>query len=111
MNPELEQPLTISVEQDQGMVVLALVGELDPQTAPLLTEQIEAVRARSDFSETVVLDLSGITFVDSSGLRVWIDAQKAMTADERRLVFRHPSPHVARLLEITGLMEQFEVIK
>jgi stage II sporulation protein AA (anti-sigma F factor antagonist) len=99
--PELEQPLTIEVHREGDEAILTLSGELDPHTAPTLVEELDAVRA--DGATSVVLVLSGLTFVDSSGLRVLIAADRSLADAGGRLVLRSPSDTVRRLLEITGL--------
>jgi anti-anti-sigma factor len=50
----------------------------------------------------VSLDLSGLTFVDSSGLRLFILLHQSL-GQSGRLVLRDPTPHVASILEIAGL--------
>lgn len=101
MPPELENPLTIEVHREGDEAVLTLTGELDPHTAPTLADELEAVRA--DGATSVVLVLSGLTFVDSSGLRVLIAADRSLAEAGGQLVLRSPSETVRRLLEITGL--------
>lgn len=108
---DLEHPLVITVEAEGSETVLRLTGELDPHTAPLLQEDIDAVRSATGEATpaTVVLELSGLTFIDSSGLRVVISAQKSLAADGGRLVLRGPSETARRLLEITGLVDHIAV--
>jgi anti-anti-sigma factor len=89
------------------VVVVRLRGELDPHTAPRLGEELEKIRAEGN--DQIVLDLSGLGFIDSSGLRVIIGAHKSATTDGGRLVLRSPSPMARRLLDITGLLDHIEV--
>jgi anti-anti-sigma factor len=105
--PELEEPLVIEVGAEGDEVVLTLRGELDPHTAPNLGDELEKVRTEG--GNHIVLDLAGLGFIDSSGLRVIIGAHKAAAADGGRLVLRSPSPMARRLLDITGLLEHIEV--
>ncbi len=111
VNADLEHPLVITVEATGPEAVLALTGELDPHTAPLLQEQIDAVRSAAGAARptTVVLELSGLTFIDSSGLRVVISTQRSLAADGGQLVLRGPSETARRLLEITGLVDHITV--
>lgn len=104
---ELENPLIIDAQQDGGATVLVLRGELDPHTAPLLRDHIDRAFAvdRSD----LVLDLAGLTFIDSSGLRVIIGAHKEANEGGGRLVLRSPSQTARRLLDITGLLDHIEI--
>ena len=57
----------------------------------------------------VVLDLGGVGFIDSSGLRVLIATRKRLGEDTEAVVLRHPTPGTLRLLEMTGLTEQFSL--
>jgi anti-anti-sigma factor len=83
--------------------VLVLAGELDSYTAPALSEHLGAE------PPVEVVDVAGITFIDSSGLRVLVEAHHARTAAGSRLVLRAPSAAVQRLLEISGLAGHLDV--
>jgi anti-anti-sigma factor len=58
-----------------------------------------------------VLDLSAVDFVDSSGLRVLIDAHQRLTDDRRSLVLADPSPAVRRLFDISGVIDYLNVVE
>lgn len=105
---ELEDPLRIDVEHvgDDG-VRFTLRGELDPHTAPRLRERVEEALASNRTS--LVLDLAGVTFIDSSGLRVILSGHKDANDRGGRLVLQSPSPTARRLLDITGLLEHIDV--
>lgn len=81
---------------------LDLAGELDAHTAPLLAERLAELPAGDG---DVVLDIEKVEFMDSSGLRVVIDVHQRALDVDRRLVLRHPSAAVQRLLEISGLSD------
>jgi anti-sigma B factor antagonist len=74
----------------------ALVGEIDAHTAGRLTHEF------GDPGD-LVLDLSGVEFVDSSGLRVLIELHQNRARAGGTLVLRTPSPAVRRLLEVSGV--------
>jgi len=104
---ELKAPLSVRVEPQDASVVLVLVGELDPHTAPTLREHLDA--AVGDTTAEVVLDVAGLTFIDSSGLRVIIAAHKDMEGRGGHLVLRSPTATTRRLLDITGLADHIVV--
>lgn len=83
---------------------LTLIGEIDAHTAPGLGAAIEAL------SGDVALDLSGVEFVDSSGLRVLIDAHQSISGRGDSLSLHQPSDAVRRLLEISGVDEYLNVV-
>ena len=103
----LEEPLTVTVVGDGDEVMLVLVGELDPHTAPLLQSSID--EALGEQTSSLVLDVAGLGFIDSSGLRVIISAHKVMADRGGRLALRSPTPNTLRLLEITGLADHVDV--
>ena len=105
--PELEEPLTVEVASQGDEVVLVLIGELDPHTAPILRSSVDD--ALSDATTTLVLDVAGLQFIDSSGLRVIISAHKTMDKRGGRLVLRAPTDNTRRLLEITGLADHVDL--
>ena len=93
-------PLEISIN-DTG---LALTGEIDAYTAPALAEAIGQCQ-----QPYVLINMAGVEFVDSSGLRVLIEAHQAAQAAERRIQLTNPSPAVSRLLEISGIDDYLNV--
>jgi anti-anti-sigma factor len=98
--------LQVSVESGTDEQVIHLAGELDPHTAPRL--QVEIDRLLEAGASAIILDLSRLGFVDSSGLRVLIRAHQDVTRDGGRFAVRNPSPTARRLLEITGLTDLIE---
>ncbi len=88
------------LEIDRQGAVLRLAGEVDAHSAPMPAAQLDPLPAGG---ADVVLEISGIEFMDSSGLRVMIEAHDRAVAEGRRLVLRAPSPAVRRLLEVSGL--------
>ena len=89
-----------------GGEVARVTGELDLATAPRLERLLEE---REQPASTLVIDLSGVTFVDSSGVRVLVrEARRAQEAGTR-LALVSEDPAVLRLLEITALTEMVPV--
>ena len=76
---------------------LAASGEIDAHTAPTLASAIDAA------GPDVELDLAGVEFVDSSGLRVLIDAHQRLAEAGGALRITELSVPVRRLLEISGV--------
>ena len=78
-------------------------GEIDAATAPALTADLG--RALATGSGPVEVDLSAVTFIDSSGLRALIIARHEAEAVGNTLRIVATSDVVSRLLEVTGLTE------
>lgn len=102
-------PLRTSVTQPQpGTVVLDVRGEIDTLTAPPLEQALRDLLTAQE-ADRLVVDLSGVTFLASSGLAVLIRA--AHRASERRLRLRlvTASRAVRRPLQITGSEQLFDM--
>lgn len=100
--------LDLGATRDGSRLDLAVAGELDLYTAPRLEEAV-AVETSTGASE-VVLELSGVTFVDSSGLSAIITLHQQLTASGATLALRNPSAFVVRLLDLTGVAGALTVV-
>lgn len=92
------------------VTVLAVEGEHDIYTAPILRERLDDSLARS---LPVVVDLTGATFVDSSILGAMLDARRRALEDDVAFVVcvgDEVEPGVRRILDITGLGPVLPVI-
>lgn len=100
--------LEVTTEERDGLVHVGLVGELDLSSVAKVQEELRRVE-QSD-SVTLVLDLSKLTFLDSTGLRCIITAdERAREAGRRMVVVRGPDA-VQRVFSITRLEERLEMI-
>jgi anti-sigma B factor antagonist len=88
-------------------VVVAVEGELDLFTAPFLRDEVrEAIKQDSN---RLVLDLGGLSFMDSSGLSVLIEAWRLATGEGGGVSLAAPQAPVARILRTTGLDRRIKV--
>jgi anti-sigma B factor antagonist len=97
--------LVLTAEPEGDRTVVAIKGELDAYTAPAL--EAEIARLMDDAVTGIVLNLAETAFLDSSGLRAILTAQRKLQDHHGSLTLRTPSEPVTRLLEITGLTEHF----
>jgi anti-sigma B factor antagonist len=79
-------------------------GEIDAHTAPTLAAAMKDLP-----SSVVTVDVAGVSFMDSSGLRVLIEAATRAREGGGDLIIRHPTPGIARLIEISGLADQLRL--
>jgi anti-sigma B factor antagonist len=100
--------LEVKSEDRDGLVHVALVGELDLSTVAKVQEELRRVEATAP--ATVVVDLSKLTFLDSTGLRCIVTADERARDQGRRVVIvRGPDP-VQRVFTITRLEERLEMV-
>ena len=102
-------PLIVTSEclDDQTRLVLA-IGEIDLVTAPILIDELSMV-LRPPMPKIVLVDLSGVTFLSSTGIGVLIDARRRGRAADVRVRICGPNRAVARVLQLTGVMDYLEV--
>ena len=95
----------VRIERDEhGVIVVA--GELDLVGGPLLEEAVQACEREG---APVVIDMSRVAFVDSSGLRALIAAVQRAGRDGRRVRLVSPTTAVTRLLDITATASMFDI--
>ncbi|MGD9701343.1 MAG: STAS domain-containing protein [Acidimicrobiia bacterium] len=92
---------------DEGTpALLVLTGELDVSAADVLTSSLEQVDRTA---RGLILDMAGVSFIDSSGLRTLIQARQMFRDEPDSVTIRNPQPTTTRLLELTGLTDYFVV--
>ncbi|MEA2373744.1 MAG: anti-sigma factor antagonist [Thermoleophilaceae bacterium] len=101
--------LTLTTRELPGKVHLELSGELDIATAPKLDEEVRRLEAEGH--ELIVIDLRGLQFMDSSGLRSLLAAHTNARELGRRLVIVRGDDRVQRVLRITRLDERLEIVE
>ena len=86
---------------------LTVAGELDLATAPRLAHALHAVL---DAGHDVELELSGLRFIDSSGIRVLVHGWQSFADAGRTFVLRPPLPaQMRKVLEVAGLLERLPI--
>jgi anti-sigma B factor antagonist len=92
--------LDLSSSASDGAVTVTLRGELDLASVGALEERLASVER--DGPKRIVLDLSGLHFIDSSGLRVLLLADGRARESGHELVLTHGTDAVQRVFEMTG---------
>lgn len=85
----------------QGAVLVRLEGELDMASAPRFERVLNT--ALEHCASTVALDLSELTFLDSTGIHVLISADRRATHQGCTFVLRSPTRSVLKVLRLTGV--------
>ena len=90
--------MTIQIKRSNEEIIIEIVGRLDTNTAPALDKTIiEDVEA----SKNLVLDLKGLEYISSAGLRVLLGAQKKMQVSGS-LKVRNVSSDIMDVFDMTG---------
>lgn len=99
-----DEALAVHESDVQGVRLLEVFGELDLATAPRLCARLDS--ARSGRVRRLVVDLTGVDFCDSTGLRALMGASRELRhAGGRLAVVLLPDGAVARLFDVAGIRE------
>jgi anti-sigma B factor antagonist len=105
-DPLVEPAFTIEVKADTGRVLVCPVGELDLATSSGLESTIVDLLERGN--QRVVVDLRGLTFLDSTGIRALITAHHRARDLGAHMPLILGGATTRRVLEITGLLGYLE---
>ena len=104
-----DESLTCEVVPERDVVRVLPIGSLDMATAPALEQQLEELR-EAGFRRLIV-DLGGLSFMDSTGLRIALKWHQAAERDGFEIGFAPGPPAVQRLFELTGMSERVPFIR
>src|SRR5919201_749517 len=96
-----EGVLTLGVSQEGEALLLRATGELDVASAQTFDEEYR--QAIDSDASTVLLDLEGLTFIDSTGLRTLLMAAELSRSKGRHLRIIRASRELRRVVEVSGL--------
>jgi anti-anti-sigma factor len=99
--------LAVRTGSEAGVTVIEAVGDLEVKTAAALERALQPVVASG---LDLVLDLSAVTFMDSTGLRALVGAWRDLTEGGRVLVtVVRPDSQVEALLEFTDVRQKLDI--
>jgi anti-sigma B factor antagonist len=99
--------LSISVSSLNGLAWVTLEGELDMDGAQRLEHQL----SQFDLATTDVrLDLTAVSFIDSTGLSVLLGLAHRAHEHGRRIALVRPAPAISRLLHLVDVAQRFDVV-
>jgi anti-sigma B factor antagonist len=101
-------PRLLSIERPRdakGVITLVLRGEIDVASAVEL--DLALIESLSTGPSGIVIDLAGVDFIDSTGLRTLMVAQDRAASNGHSLILRHVGPQARRLFELSGTADAF----
>lgn len=97
------------VEHRDRAVVVVAQGELDVASAPRLLDAVHEVTG-SATDGAVVIDMAGVGFMDSSGLRALLDCERSARVAGLGFALARPTDSVRRVLELVDLLDTLRVL-
>ena len=102
----MDETYGVTERTDGPTVVVSLSGEIDVAAAPAVRERLEAAADRAD---ALVVDLTQVTFIDSTALGVLIGIHKQCSASGTSIRLAVSEPRILKVFEITGLTDLFSI--
>jgi anti-sigma B factor antagonist len=100
-------PLAVKRSRSDGYEVLAVEGEIDIATAPRMIAALNEVLAAIE--SPLVVDLSSVVFMDSTGLALLINARRRMMRRGHGFAIVCPAGPIARVFEIADMVERLRI--
>ena len=95
--------LTLTTRDVDGKTIVAVGGEIDVYTAPKLRDKITELVAAGVYD--IVIDMEGVEFLDSTGLRLVLRWRALLAREERSLAIVCPPGPVRKLFEVAGIAD------
>lgn len=95
-----QEPFSVTSNQSGHTAHLRVFGEIDIATAPILERSLHAAESNGDTA--IVIDLEQVSFMDASGLRVFLGAARRASQGGRTLAITRAPARVQRVFRITG---------
>ena len=108
MGKMLEPTFRVDREETAEGVVISLIGEIDLGTVDEARKPVMTELGAGD-TRPIIIDMSELHFIDSTGIRLLLEAQAASRADSNRLTFRGIRPEVAQTLRVTAVDDQLSI--
>jgi anti-sigma B factor antagonist len=100
-------PFALERQLSSGTARIVVRGELDLSTGPRVEEEIR--RAEADRPETMILDLREVTFFDSTGLQLVLDADVRAREEGRTLIVAPGDGEPRRILELAEVADRLRL--
>lgn len=99
--------LTLSTRSEDGRTIVEVAGEIDVYTAPKLREQLAELVDSGRYH--IVVDMSGVEFLDSTGLGVLVGGLKRVRTHDGSLHLVCTQERILKIFRITGLTKVFPI--
>jgi anti-sigma B factor antagonist len=99
--------LDLSTTDEDGRAVLALNGAIDVESRTKMQNACQTLISEGPVA--LVLDMSGVTFMDSTGIGALVEVSHSAQDAGIVLTIRRPSARVVRILQATGLTDVWDI--
>ena len=98
--------MEVKITQEGKVTTTALIGRLDTLAAQEIAPQMDALK---EVDGTLVLDCKELSYISSSGLRIFLTLRKAAVANGAKIIVRSIGPDIRNVFVMTGFLNLFEI--
>ena len=99
--------MIVTINKEEKATVVVLTGRLDTPSAQEVSKAMEPVVA--DASGTIILDCSGLEYISSSGLRIFLTVRKAAAVQGGKVIVKGINSDIRNVFMMTGFLNLFEI--
>lgn len=99
--------MEIKIEKQNTVVTVYLKGRLDTLAAQEVSKQLESLT--EDASSTIIMDCTEMSYISSSGLRIFLTLRKAAAEKGGKVIVRGISNDIRSVFMMTGFLNLFEI--
>ena len=99
--------MEVKIVRENGEVIAFLIGRLDTPASLEIAPQMEQLA--EDAAGTIILDCTDLSYISSSGLRIFISLRKAAATKGGKIIVRNISNDIRSVFMMTGFLNLFEI--
>ena len=99
--------MEVQIKESEGMMTACLSGRLDTPAAVEVSREVQPLLDHAD--RTILLDCSELTYISSSGLRIFLTIRKAAASAGGKVIIEGLSPEIRQVFMMTGFLQLFEI--
>ena len=99
--------MEVKIEKQNNGVVVSLIGRLDTPASQEIAPQMDALK--DEAAGTIMLDCTQLSYISSSGLRIFLTLRKAAADKGGKVIVRNISDEIRSVFMMTGFLNLFEI--
>ena len=99
--------MEVKINKENNVSTVNLIGRLDTPASQEVSEQLEPLMA--DASGTIVLDCTEMSYISSSGLRIFLSLRKAAASQGGKIIVKNITDDIRQVFMMTGFLNLFEI--
>ncbi len=99
--------MEIGVSSQEGVTVVKIDGEIDGKTAPAAQEKVLELAGENN---KILLELSGVEYMSSAGLRVLLMLYRELTSQDQKVVLAKVPDMIQDIMSHTGFIRFFNLV-